>query len=68
MSDLAIIACPECGVKNRIRTYNPEKIPVCAKCKAQLVNEKEHVAFSKFNDNLNTFKDFPDFGFRNKKE
>ncbi len=68
MSDLAIIACPECGVKNRIRTYNPEKIPVCAKCKAQLVSEKEHAAFSKFNDNLNAFKDFPDFGFRNNKE
>jgi hypothetical protein len=41
---------------------------VCAKCKAQLVTEKEHTAFSKFNDNLNTFKDFPDFGFRDKKE
>ena len=55
MSDLAIIACPECGVKNRIRTYNPEKIPVCAKCKAQLVTEKEHTAFSKFNDNFRIF-------------
>ena len=68
MSELAIIACPECGVKNRIRSYTTEKIPVCAKCKAKLVNEKEHAAFSKFNDNLYTFKDFPDFGFRNKKE
>ena len=68
MNDLAIIACPECGVKNRIRTYNPEKTPVCGKCKSPLVTEKEHAAFSKFNDNLNTFKDFPDFGFRNNKE
>ena len=34
----------------------------------QLVSEKEHAAFSKFNDNLNTFKDFPDFGFRDNKE
>ena len=68
MNDLAIISCPECGVKNRIRTYNPEKIPVCGKCKSPLVSEKEHAAFSKFNDNLNTFKDFPDFGFRNNKE
>ena len=68
MSELAIIACPGCGVKNRIRSYNSEKIPVCAKCKVPLVSEKEHAAFSKFNDNLNTFKDFPDFGFRNKKE
>ena len=68
MSDLAIIPCPECGVKNRIRTYNPEKIPVCAKCKAKLVGEKEHAAFSKFNENLNQFKDFPDFGSRSSKK
>ena len=68
MSDLAIIPCPECGVKNRIRTYDPEKIPVCAKCKAKLVGEKEHAAFSKFNENLNQFKDFPDFGSRSSKK
>ena len=46
MTDLAIILCPNCGVKNRIRSYNSEKIPVCAKCKAKLVSEKEHAAFS----------------------
>jgi uncharacterized paraquat-inducible protein A len=68
MSDLAIIPCPQCGVKNRIRTYDAEKIPVCAKCKAKLVSEKEHAAFSKFNDNLNQFKNFPDFGFRSGKK
>jgi hypothetical protein len=67
MSELAIIPCPECGVKNRIRTYDPKKIPVCAKCKAKLVGEKEHEAFSKFNENLNQFKDFPDFGSRSGK-
>ena len=68
MSELAIIPCPNCGVKNRIRTYDPEKIPVCAKCKAKLVGEKEHAAFSKFNENLNQFKDFPDFGSRSDKK
>jgi hypothetical protein len=68
MSDLAIIPCPECRVKNRIRTYDPEKIPVCAKCKAKLVGEKEHAAFSRFNENLNQFKDFPDFGSRSSKK
>ncbi len=62
--DIAIIPCPACGVKNRIRTYDSQKVPVCAKCKSKLVNEKEHAAFSKFNDNLDKFKDFPDFGFR----
>lgn len=68
MNELAIIPCPECGVKNRIRSYNPEKIPVCAKCKAKLVSEKEHEAYSKFDSNLNKFKDFPDFGFRGSKK
>lgn len=68
MSDLAIIPCPECGVKNRIRTYDPGKIPVCAKCKTKLLDDKEHDAFSKFNENLNKFKDFPDFGFRSDKK
>ena len=64
MTDLAIIPCPNCGVKNRIRSYSSEKIPVCAKCKVKLVSEKEHAAFSKFNNNLDQFKDFPDFGSR----
>jgi len=68
MSELAIIPCPKCGVKNRIRTYNSEKVPVCAKCKAKLVSEKEHDAFSKFSDNLNAFKDFPEFGSRDSKK
>ena len=68
MSDLAIIPCPECGVKNRIRTYDPEKIPICAKCKSKLVDDKEHAAFSKFSKNLNQFKDFPDFGSRSSKK
>jgi hypothetical protein len=68
MSDLAIIPCPECRVKNRIRTYDPEKIPVCAKCKAKLVGDKENAAFSKFSENLNQFKDFPDFGARSDKK
>ena len=68
MSDLAIIPCPSCGVKNRIRSYDPQKIPECAKCKSKLVSEKEHNAFVKFNDNLNQFKDFPDFGARGNKK
>jgi hypothetical protein len=68
MSDLAIIPCPECGVKNRIRTYDPKKIPICAKCKAKLVGDKEHAAFAKFSENLKQFKDFPDFGSRSGKK
>ena len=68
MSDLAIIPCLNCGVKNRIRSYSPQKIPVCAICKSKLVSEKEHTAFSRFNENLDQFKDFPDFGARDDKK
>jgi len=64
--DLAIIPCPQCGVKNRIRSCASDKIPVCARCRAKLMNEKEHEAFQKFQNNLNQFKDFPDVGFRPK--
>ncbi|MBT5029068.1 MAG: hypothetical protein HOL15_00320 [Nitrospinaceae bacterium] len=64
--DLAIIPCPQCGVKNRIRSYDSAKIPVCARCRTKLMGEKEHEVFQKFQDNLNKFKDFPDVGLRSK--
>jgi|TARA_B100000809_G_scaffold142814_1_gene140336 uncharacterized paraquat-inducible protein A len=63
---LAIIPCPQCGVKNRIRNYNSDKKPVCARCRANLMDEKEHEAFQKFQENLNQFKNFPDIGLRSK--
>ena len=65
--DLAIIPCPQCGVKNRIRSYDSEKIPVCARCRAKLMGEQENAAFQKFHDNLKQFEDFPDVGFRPKR-
>ena len=64
--DLAIIPCPQCGVKNRIGNYDSEKIPVCARCRAKLMGEQENAAFQKFQDNLKQFEDFPDVGFRPK--
>ena len=63
---LAIIPCPQCGVKNRIRNYNSDKKPVCARCRANLMDEKEHEAFQKFQENLNQIKNFPDIGLRSK--
>lgn len=64
--DLAIIPCPQCGVKNRIRYYSADKIPVCARCQTKLIDEKENAAFQKFQDGLKKFKDFPDVGVRSK--
>ena len=65
-SDLTIIPCPQCGVKNRIRSFDSGQVPVCARCKTKLMDEKENAAFQKFQDNLNQFKDFPDVGLRSK--
>ena len=62
--NLAIIPCPQCGVKNRIRNLAPDQVPVCARCRAKLMDESEHQAFQKFQNNLNQFKDFPDIGLR----
>jgi hypothetical protein len=64
--DLTIIPCPNCGVKNRIRSFDPDKVPVCARCREKLMDKNEHEAFQKFQNNLNQFKDFPDVGFRPK--
>ena len=63
---LAIIPCPQCGVKNRVHSCDSGKVPVCARCKTKLMDESEHKAFQKFQDNLNQFKDFPDIGLRSK--
>ena len=63
-SNLAIIPCPQCGVKNRIRCYYSDKIPVCARCRAELMDESELRAFNKFQDNIDQFKNFPDIGLR----
>ena len=63
---LAIIPCPQCGVKNRIGNYDSDKTPGCARCRANLMDKKEHEAFQKFQENLNQFKDLPDVGFRPK--
>jgi Zn-finger nucleic acid-binding protein len=65
-SDLTIIPCPQCGVKNRIRSFDSGKVPVCARCRGKLMDKKEHEAFQKFQEKLNQFKDFPDVGFRSK--
>jgi len=59
-----IIACPHCGVKNRIKTLYEGKIPVCAKCKRHLMTDKEIETHLKYEESLKEFKDFPDLGLR----
>ena len=65
MSDpnLAIIPCPQCGVKNRIRNCDSGKVPVCARCRTKLMDESEHKAFQKFQNNLTSLKTFRTLDF-----
>ncbi|MCA9483530.1 MAG: hypothetical protein KC553_07345 [Nitrospina sp.] len=62
--DIFIIECPACGVKNRIRSYSPEKVPVCAKCRARLVDEDKNEAHARYTENVKRFYNLPGFGLR----
>ena len=62
--DIFIIECPECGVKNRIKSYSPDRIPVCAKCRARLVDEDKNEAHARYAENLKNFYDLPGVNVR----
>lgn len=57
--DIFIIECPECGVKNRIKSYSPDRIPVCAKCRSRLVDEETNEAHARYAEKLKNFYDLP---------
>ncbi|MBI4384711.1 MAG: hypothetical protein HY579_11845 [Nitrospinae bacterium] len=59
-----IITCPGCGVKNRLRSYDRDRIPVCPKCKTKLVARDENEAHAKFGKMVDKFYDLPDIGLR----
>ncbi len=63
-SEFIIITCEKCKVKNRIKAYDSNKLPVCAKCKHPLVNLDENEVHSKYGKNLKNFFDLPDIGLR----
>ena len=65
--DVFIIECPECGVKNRIKTYSPDRIPVCARCRTLLVDKDKNEAHSRYSENLKNFYDLPDMNARDPK-
>ncbi len=65
--DIFIIECPECGVKNRIKSYSVDRIPVCAKCRARLVDEDKNEALSRYADNLKNFYNRRDMNARDAK-
>lgn len=60
--DLFIIQCSQCGVKNRIREYPENRIPVCARCKQPLVDADKNDAHARYAQNLKKLYDLPGFG------
>jgi len=62
--DIFSIECPECGVKNRIKTYSADRIPVCAKCRTPLVDKDKNEAHSRYSENLKNFYNLPDMNAR----
>ncbi len=58
--DVFIIECGACGVKNRVKAYKAEQVPVCAKCRQPLVQEDENEAHANFSQKLKDFYNLPD--------
>ena len=56
----SIIPCPACKVKNRITQFESGKIPLCAKCGARLVSEKENETQVWFGKSLKDMSRIPD--------
>ena len=65
-NEIFIMACPNCGVKNRIKSYSADRLPVCAKCRTPLVDEDKNEAHAKFSKNVEEFYNLPGFGARPK--
>ena len=56
----AIIPCPACKVKNRVKQFESGKIPLCAKCGKRLVSEKENETQVWFGKSLGDISGIPD--------
>ena len=65
--EFIIITCPNCAVKNRVKSYNPDKLPVCAKCKTALVDLINNEAHSRYGKMVDNFYNLPDIGLREEK-
>tara|TARA_B100000686_G_scaffold330322_1_gene392458 strand:+ start:668 stop:877 length:210 start_codon:yes stop_codon:yes gene_type:complete len=62
--EFIIITCPKCRIKNRIKSYSPNKIPVCQKCRSELVGRDENEVFSRYGKAEESFQNLPGIGFR----
>jgi len=56
----SIIPCPTCKVKNRIKKFYSDKIPLCAKCGTKLVSAAENKTQVWFGESLKDISGIPD--------
>jgi len=56
----SIIPCPGCKVKNRVKQFRPDKIPLCAKCGVKLVSKEENATQVWFGKSLKDISGIPD--------
>ncbi len=60
--EFIIITCFKCKTKNRIKSYNSDKLPICAKCKSPLVDRDKNDAHSRYGKMVDAFYRMPDIG------
>ena len=65
--EFVIITCSNCAAKNRVKSYDSDKLPVCAKCKTALVDRIKNEAHSRYGKMVNNFYNLPDIGLRGEK-
>ena len=66
-SGFIIITCPKCGIKNRVKSYNPDKTPVCPRCRTQLVSRDQNEVHSRYGKSEEAFHNLPGIGLRSRK-
>ena len=65
--EFVIITCSNCGAKNRIKSYSSDKLPVCGKCKAALLDLQENEVHSRYGKMVDEFYNLPGVNLRDKK-
>jgi hypothetical protein len=67
-STFIILTCPQCQVKNRVKSYDASQVPVCAKCKSPLLTAEENEVHARFGQSVKDFNNLPGIGLRSDPE
>ncbi len=59
-----IITCAKCEARNRVKSYDADKLPVCAKCREALVDLEKNDIYSRYGKMEDVFHNLPNVGLR----